>query len=178
MKDALMTYTKYLVFTVLIISFMSTLLSACDTPPPEVAETVKPAVQTPAPKEEIKKLTSGTVYAISELLYFSGTDISAADPGRQYRISKEAVDIISATTHEVIESHSSVFEYSEIDEEKWDALFTGGLQLDISGYKQRTQCKASDLYIFYILDEEVWLGTYKNNGLITMSKVEALTPIA
>lgn len=169
-----MKKTKCIVIVIAVVTIFSALLSACVTEDKKVTETEATAVA----KEVGTKLVAGTEYIASEMLYYSPDDSDGTilQPGMYYKIGTYGgIDIVDALSGEVIESYCGDSKYTEINEDEWKSLFTEGLTVDISSYDEKLQYNASDNYRFYLMDDEVWLGTIKDENLISLFKMSENT---
>lgn len=165
-----MIKTKYFVFPVMCVLIFAAIFAGCGA---ASDSTVGEAALDEQISQAEKKLEPGTSYMVSELLYFSGDDTDAIDPNNYYTVSEDGgIHIGNAMTGELLESQGGDSEYTAVDEEEWTKLFSGGLTVDISAYTNKLQYQISDTYLFYFMDDEVWLGTYNENGLTSLSKME------
>ena len=170
-----MKKTKYIV-TVIAAAMLTVLFSGCGQEEPAKVMQESPTSEE-AENMEVK-LAAGTEYLVSEMLYYSHdeSDSMILDPGRSYKIRSDGgIDIVDAMSGEVLESYSGDSEYTEIDEDEWESLFTGGLTVDISGYGERYEYNVSDVYRLYIMDDEVWFGTVKDASLLSLFKMAKIT---
>jgi hypothetical protein len=169
-----MKRTKYVITVIAAAAMLAALLSGCV----EEKAAVEVVVQSPVPEKTEVRLISGSEYTVSEMLYYSpdSSEITMPEPGIFYQIGSDgSVNIVDALSGEVLESYSGGSEYKEIDEDEWESLFTCGLTVDISSYSERVQYDASDNYRFYLLDDEVWLGTVRDGKLLSLFKMTANT---
>ena len=164
-----MTKTKYIVISAIIAAILALFLSACGSST-KPSDAQADADQLAKPSEIT--LQAGTVLSVNELLYYSAEDPSSIEPGRCFSIGDDGgINVVSATSGEVLESHGGEGEFSQVDDEKWDSLFSGGLTVDISAYSNKLQYQISDSYRLYFMDDEVWLGTFSDNRLSSLAKM-------
>lgn len=170
-----MKKTKYVVTVIAAAALFTALFSGCGQEEPAAVMEESPNPEK-AENTEVK-LVAGTEYSVSEMLYYSPdeSDSMILDPGRSYKIGSDgAIDIVDAMSGEILESYSGD-SYTEIDEDEWESLFSGGLTVDISSYGEKFQYNVSDVYRLYLMDDEVWFGTVKDSSLLSLFKMAEIT---
>lgn len=162
-----MKKTKCIISGIATAIMFTAFLSGCGN-----QETAKVTEKSSAP--EGARLITGTEYTVNEMLYYSpdDSDSTILQSGIYYKIGEDGgIDILDALSEEVLESHSGDAECTEVDEDEWESLFTGGLTVDISNYDKKLQYDVSDNYRFFLMDNEVWLGTVKDGRLVSLFKM-------